>query len=79
MKKGVRMLLVGSGIAAAGMTVVSTASYALAQKLVEVALDREEPRVLARNRERVSGRMDHGVSRAPRQARILFAPPILRR
>lgn len=60
MKKGTRMLLVGSGIAAAGMTVVSTASYALAQKLVEVALDREEPRVLARNRERVSGRMDHG-------------------
>lgn len=60
MKKGTRNILIGSSVAAAaGMAAASTASYTLAQKLVEVALDREEPRILARNRERVGGRLGH--------------------
>lgn len=55
MKKGMRNVLIGSGIAAAGLTAAGTASYTVTRKLIQVALDREEPGILQRGREKLTG------------------------
>lgn len=55
MKKGTRNALIGSGIAAAGLTAVGTASYTVTRMLMQVALDREEPGILVKGREKLTG------------------------
>lgn len=72
MKKGVRNALIGSGIAAAGLTAMGTASYTVTRKLVQVALDREEPRALIKRRQKLTGSGGHedffsAVERAARR------------
>ncbi|MDD6799330.1 MAG: hypothetical protein PUE85_02760 [Firmicutes bacterium] len=44
MKKNTQKIIVGSGIAAAGIAAATAVSIKLTKKLVTVALDREQPK-----------------------------------
>ena len=43
MKKSTRNILIGSGIAVAGLGAVGAASYVITKKLLQLALDRNAP------------------------------------
>ena len=55
MNKNARILLFGSGIAAAGAAAMSAASYAVTSGLVKLALDRETPRIPGISKRRLTG------------------------
>lgn len=55
MNKNARNLLIGSGIAAAGIAAAAAVSCRLTGKLVKVALDREQPKASAKAENRLSG------------------------
>lgn len=54
MKKTTKNLLIGSGIAA-GITALGALHRSSARRLMEIALDREEPPAISRSRERLRG------------------------
>lgn len=54
MKKGIRNLLVGSGIAAGVVTIAGAVSYIITKKLVEVAMDRDETEAVEFSRRTLS-------------------------
>lgn len=55
MKKNTKKLLIGSGIAAAGVAAVTVVSCNLTQKLVTIALDRGQPKASQKSANRLSG------------------------
>ena len=55
MKKSTRNVLIGSGVVAAGITAVTAVSYGVTKKLVEVALDREQPKASKKSENMLSG------------------------
>lgn len=55
MKKSTRNLLIGSSAVAAGIAAVTAASCKVTQKLVRIALDREQPKVPQKSGNRLSG------------------------
>lgn len=55
MKKSTRNVLIGTGIAAAGVAAVTTVSYTITKKLLKIAMDRETPDVMEKNKEKLTG------------------------
>lgn len=55
MKKSTRNILIGSGVVAATVGAVTAISYTLTRKLLTAAMDREEPPILVKGRDRLSG------------------------
>lgn len=55
MKKGIRNILIGTGITAVAATAAATVSRIITKTLVNAALDREEPDIIQKNRHRVTG------------------------
>lgn len=55
MKKSTRNILIGSGVAVAGITAVTAVSCKVTKKLVKVALDREQPKAPKKSGNRLSG------------------------
>lgn len=60
MKKSTRNILIGSGIAVAGLGAIGAASYVITKKLMQVAMDRKEPEILTKGREKLTG--SHALS-----------------
>lgn len=54
MKKGTKKFLIGAAVAA-GVTALGALYHGTAKKLLEVALDREEPKSMVKNKERLMG------------------------
>ena len=54
MKKSTRNILIGSGVAVAGLTALGTASYLLTKKMLKLALDRERPTFLTKGRSKIN-------------------------
>lgn len=52
MKKSTRNILIGSGIAVAGLTAAGTASYMITKKLLQLALDRKEPEFVLKGKQK---------------------------
>ena len=55
MKKSAKKILLGSGIAAAGLSIAGAVSYAITDRLVKIALDREVPRIVGGSPEKLTG------------------------
>lgn len=55
MKKSTRTILIASGIAAASATVLVTLHQLTARGFMKMALDRKEPKILTKNRDRLMG------------------------
>ena len=55
MKKRTRNILIGTGITVAGIGAVTAVSYKLTQKLLKIAMDREEPEIITKNRGKLTG------------------------
>lgn len=55
MTKKTRRLLIGGGITAGVIAIMGTISYFVTKKLVSIALDREEPRIMQKSNEKLSG------------------------
>lgn len=55
MTKNTRNLLIGAGVAAAGVAAVTTVSYAITKKLLTIAMDRDTPELVNRNKEKLTG------------------------
>lgn len=58
MKKSTKNILIGSGIAVTGFAAVTAISRKFTGKLVKVALDREQPQVTQRAKEKLSGSIE---------------------
>ena len=58
MKKSTKNILIGSGIAVTGFAAVTAISRKFTGKLVKVALDREQPKVTQRAKEKLSGSIE---------------------
>lgn len=54
MKKENKYTLIGLGTAVAGIATVAAVSSAITRKLLKIAMDREEPKEMAKNKERIS-------------------------
>lgn len=54
-KRNTKNVLIGTGIAALGLSAMATVSYKLAEALVSVALDREAPKVSKKSKRRLTG------------------------
>lgn len=55
MKKNTRNILIGTGIVAAGIAAVTTVSYNITKKLLQVAMDRETPDLMTVNKDKLAG------------------------
>lgn len=55
MKDNTKKVLMGFGFAACAVAAVSSVSYYITKHLVEVALDREEPKAIGNSKERLTG------------------------
>ncbi len=55
MKKTTRNVLIGTGVAAASAAVCGVMSYSMTKNLMEIALDRKEPKNISKGRELISG------------------------
>lgn len=55
MKKRTRNILIGTGITVAGIGAVTAVSYKLTQKLLKIAMDREEPEIMTKNKGKLTG------------------------
>ena len=58
MKKSTKNILIGSGIAVTGFAAVAAISRKFTGKLLKVALDREQPKVTQRAKEKLSGSIE---------------------
>ena len=54
MKKENKYTLIGLGTAVAGIATVAAVSSAITRKLLKIAMDREEPKEMAKNKEKIS-------------------------
>ncbi len=55
MKKSTKNILIGAGVTAAAIGTVAAASYGVTRALVGVAMDRHEPKIMRKNKERLTG------------------------
>ena len=55
MKKNTKKFLIGTGIFAGFLAITSAISYKITKSLVEVALDREEPKAIGKSKEKMTG------------------------
>ena len=55
MKKSARYILIGAGVTAAGIGAIAAISYNITKKLLGLAMDREEPAIIAKNRSKLTG------------------------
>lgn len=55
MKKSTRYILIGAGVTAAGIGAIAAISYNITKKLLDLAMDREEPAIIAKSRSRLTG------------------------
>lgn len=55
MKEGTKYILAGTVAAAAVVTAATAAAYGVSNVLLHMALDREEPKTIAKSRERITG------------------------
>lgn len=55
MQKTTKQILLGAGAAVTGAGLLSAASYSISKKLMKLALDREAPEAMSRNREKLKG------------------------
>lgn len=55
MKKRTRNILIGTGITVAGIGAVTTISYHITKKFLSLAMDREEPSIMTKNKDKVTG------------------------
>ena len=55
MKKRTRNILIGTGVTVAGIGAVTAISYKLTKKLLNLAMDREEPAIMTKNKKKVTG------------------------
>lgn len=55
MKKYIKNILIGSGIAVAAVMSISAVSYSITRRLLKIAMDREEPKVMAKGKEKLMG------------------------
>ena len=55
MKKRTRNILIGTGVTVAGIGAVTAISYHLTKKLLNLAMDREEPAIMTKNKNKVTG------------------------
>lgn len=55
MKNKTKKLLLGSGILAAGFGIITALSYKLTEKFVGIAMDREEPEIMRKNKSKLTG------------------------
>lgn len=55
MKENKKKILIGTGVAAAGVAAATAVSYTMMKKLVDIALDRKTPKASERSKQRLSG------------------------
>lgn len=55
MKKSTRNVLIGVGITAVGIGAVTAVSYSITKKLLKIAMDREEPEIMTKNKGKLTG------------------------
>lgn len=54
MKPSVKKICIGLGAVAAGIGTVSTTSYFISKKLMEIALDRKAPKLMEKGQQRLN-------------------------
>lgn len=55
MKERTRNILIGTGITIAGIGAITAVSYKLTKKLLTIAMDREEPEIMTKNKGKLTG------------------------